>query len=183
MIDPRLAGLAPNFCEGSAMVTDEEHDALILSFTEEEIEFALRSMKSEIVLGPDGLPVIFFKKLGMSKEVVCGIVNGFALGTVDIARLNYAILSLIPKVKGAEFIKQYRPIALVNVIFKLVVKSYAIRLSPIASHVVNPCQFTFIKGRHILEGVLSLHKIVHEIRSKKNLLYCSSWILRKRTTG
>jgi hypothetical protein len=35
---------------------------------------------------------------------------------VDIARLNFGIITLIPKVKGADKIKQFRPITLINVI-------------------------------------------------------------------
>jgi hypothetical protein len=54
-------------------------------------------------------------------------LNGFALGRVDIARLKFGILSLIPKVAGAEDIKEFKPIALINVIFKFIAKAYAIR--------------------------------------------------------
>ena len=35
------------------------------------------------------------------------ITQGFWLGTVDISRLNYAVLTLIPKVKGADVISQF----------------------------------------------------------------------------
>jgi hypothetical protein len=77
------------------------------------------------------------------------ILNDFALGRVDIARLNFGILSLIPKVQGAENIKQYRPIALINVVFKLVSKAYAVRLSPVAHRVISQAQTAFIKGRFI----------------------------------
>jgi hypothetical protein len=101
--------------------------------------------------------------------LVLSIVNGFALGTVDVAGLNYGILSLIPKVVGADSIKQYRPIALINVIFKIVAKVYASRLSPVAHMIVSQTQTTFIKGRFIRDGALALHEILHELTSK-NLL-------------
>jgi hypothetical protein len=64
---------------------------------------------------------------------------------VDVSRLTFGILSLIPKVPGADNIRRYRPIALINVIFKLVAKAYAIRLSPIAHRVIAQSQTTFIK--------------------------------------
>jgi hypothetical protein len=67
---------------------------------------------------------------------VLQILNGFALGIVDIARLNFGILSLIPKVHGADNIKQFWPIALINVIFKLVAKAYAMRLSLVAHRII-----------------------------------------------
>jgi hypothetical protein len=86
---------------------------------------------------------------------------------VDIARLNFGAISLIPKVKGAEDIKQFRPIALINVIFKFIAKAYAIRLAPIAHRMVDRSQTAFIKGRCLHEGVLALHEIVHELREKR----------------
>jgi hypothetical protein len=41
-------------------VSDEENHDLILIFTEKQMEQVLASMKVDTVLGPDGLPVIFF---------------------------------------------------------------------------------------------------------------------------
>ena len=99
--------------------------------------------------------------------MVLHILNGFALGTLDISRLNYGVLSLIPKVPGAESIKQYRPIALINVIFKLVAKAYATRLSPVANRIISSSQTAFIKGRFIHDGALALHEIIHDIKLKK----------------
>lgn len=62
--------------------------------------------------------------------------NGFSRGMVDILRLNYGILSLIPKVQGADSIKQFRPIELINVLFKICVKVCALIMSPVAHHVI-----------------------------------------------
>jgi hypothetical protein len=67
---------------------------------------------------------------------------------------------------GADSIKQYRPIALIKVIFKLVAKAYATRLSPVAHRIVSQTQTAFIKGRFIHDGALALHEILHEITSK-----------------
>jgi hypothetical protein len=37
------------------------------------------------------------------------------------------------------------------------------RISPLADKVINESQSAFIKGRNILEGVVTLHEIVHEL--------------------
>jgi hypothetical protein len=103
----------------------------------------------------------------MLRKEILAILNGFALGKVDIARLNFGILSLIPKVPGADNIKQFRPIALINVIFKLVSKAYAFRLSPVAHQITSQAQTAFIKGRFIQDGPLALHEIIHELKTKK----------------
>jgi hypothetical protein len=80
---------------------------------------------------------------------------------------DMGVLSLIPKVSGANDIRQFRPIALINVIFKFVAKAYAIRLSPIAHRTISLTQSAFIRGRHIHEGILALQEIIHETKSKK----------------
>jgi hypothetical protein len=86
---------------------------------------------------------------------------------VDISRLNFGILSLIPKVQGADEVKQFRPIALINVVFKFVAKAYAIRLASLAGRTIDRSQTAFIKGRALHESVLALHEIVHELKVKK----------------
>ena len=93
----------------------------MLTFTEKEMDVVLASMKMDTAPGPDGLPVCFFKRFWkILRPVVLSITNDFSLGRMDIARLNFGILSLIPKIQVAEDIRQFRPIALINVIFKFV---------------------------------------------------------------
>lgn len=88
-------------------------------------------------------------------------------GELDIKRLNYGVITLIPKVKEANSIRQYRPICLLNVDFKGFTKTLNNRLVPLAKEVIGTDQTGFIKGRNILEGVVILHEVIHELRSKK----------------
>jgi hypothetical protein len=148
--------------------SSEDNDSLIRSFLPEELDQVLKETKTDTAPGPDGLPVIFFKSFwSLVKPLVLQLLNGFARGVLDISCLNFGILSLIPKLSGADDIKQFRSIALINVIFKLVSNAYAIRLAPIAHRVISTSQSAFIKGRLIHEGALALHEIVHELKVKK----------------
>lgn len=127
-------------------VSVEDNAAILLSFSDEEIDRALSAMKTDTAPGPDGFPVAFFKRCWpWIRPAVAQIFNGFALGQVDISRINYVILALIPRLVGADKISQYRPIALINVIFKLVAKCYALRLGPIAQKIVDR---SFPNGLH-----------------------------------
>lgn len=90
-------------------------------------------------------------------------------GMVDISRLNFGILSLIPKVAGADNIRQFRPIALINVPFKICSEATTARLVPTAQRTISRTQTAFIRGQNILEGSLALQEIIHELKRTKEL--------------
>jgi hypothetical protein len=50
---------------------------------------------------------------------------------------------------------------------KFFTKALAIRLMEVVEDTISKTQTTFIKGRNILEGVLILHKVIHEMRTKQ----------------
>lgn len=67
--------------------------------------------------GPDGPSVRFFQKFWKDvKWVVMAIFQDFFLGVIDASRLNYGVVTLIPKVVGVTDIRQFRPITVLNVI-------------------------------------------------------------------
>ena len=81
------------------------------------------------------------------------------------------MLALLPKVQGADNIRQFRPITLINVRFWLLAKGFATRLSPMASKIINKNQTTFIQGRSILDGIAVLHEVLHEIKATKEEVF------------
>ena len=88
-------------------------------------------------------------------------------GDLDISRFSYGVLTLLPNSNDAKSIQQYRPICLLNVIFKIFTKVVNNRANLIANKVVSPVQSVFIKGRFILDGVVSLHEVMREVHRKK----------------
>lgn len=84
---------------------------------------------------------------------------------MDIPRLNFAVLALIPKVQGADYITSFRSTTLINVIFKLIIKLSALRLDHVGSHIVGMCQSAFIEGCHIMRGSYGFMKSDTEIES------------------
>jgi hypothetical protein len=93
-------------------VSTTENEGLLLTLSEQDLEQIVKEMKTDTAPWPDGFLVAFFKKhWSMVKHGVLHIVNDFILGRIDISRLNYDVLSLIPKVPGADQISQFHPIA------------------------------------------------------------------------
>ena len=67
------------------------------------------------------------------------------------------MVSLIPKVQGANSIKDYRPIAVANFKFKIISKILADRLVLVAAKIISPNQYGFVQGRQIQDciGIVS----------------------------
>lgn len=95
------------------------------------------------------------------------MMNDFYMENLDLARLNFGVITLTPKVQEAKDVKQFRPICLLNVSFKIFTKLIAERLASKAQQLIDPCQTALIRGRYILDGVVMLHEIAHEMRTKK----------------
>ena len=121
-----------------------------------------------MVPGPNGFTVTFYKKiLAYHKGDLLEMMNDFFLGQLDIARLNYGVITLVPKVTDAKDVKQFRPICLLNVSFKIFTKLLMGRLSSVAEKLISPSQTAFIKGRYIYDGAVMLHEVIHELKQKK----------------
>ncbi|KAE8811193.1 hypothetical protein D1007_11941 [Hordeum vulgare] len=83
-----------------------------------------------------------------------------------MGRINYGVITLIPKLVGAAEIRQFRPITVINVVARIFAKVCATCLSLVSERIAHPLQSAFLKGRKIHDGILALHEVVHEVASK-----------------
>jgi hypothetical protein len=91
----------------------------------------------------------------------------FHNGSLPLFHLNYGIIMLLPKNKEAINIKQYHPIFLLNVSFKIFTKVAVRRLTQVAEKLISQSQTAFIPGRNIMEGAVILHETINELHRKK----------------
>jgi len=83
--------------------------------------------------------------------------------------LNATFLTLIPKEERVTNPKQFRPIALCNVIYKIITKVVANRLKPILPFIISKEQAGYVEGRQIMDRVILAHEVIHSLKSTKNL--------------
>ena len=141
---------------------------MVKEFHEEEVKTAMFSMKSNSAPGPNGFGVTFFKNFwSLIGKDYFALFQDLHRGVLDVRRLNYGVITLVPKIQEANNIKQYRPICLLNVDYKGITKVLTNRFSPLAQTLIGSNQTRFVKGRNILEGVVVLHEIIHELKSTK----------------
>ena len=91
------------------------------------------------------------------------LFKDFYEGELDIYRLNFAMITLVPKEKDATSMKKFRPISLLNCIFKTFTKVLTNRLAKLMNILTSSNQSAFIKGRFILESVVVTHEVIHKI--------------------
>lgn len=96
-------------------------------------------MNVEKALGPDGLNVGFYKYHW--KAIRQGMINFikhifFETSYLSL-EINHTHICLIPKIEKPLEVKDYRPISLCNVAYKLISKILAERLKPRLNNIIS----------------------------------------------
>lgn len=74
---------------------------------------------------------------------------------------------LIPKHDDPHTFKDFRPISLCNVLYKLVTKVLVHRLRPFLGDLISPLQSSFILGRGTKDNAILLQEIVYHMQKSK----------------
>ena len=134
----------------------------------DELRKSVFEMEKNKAAGPDGFNIEFYQHFWeLVKGDLFALLEEFYEHNLDLDRLNYGVISLLPKGSDADRIQKYRPICLLNVILKIITKILVNRLIIIISGVTRASQTAFIKGRYILEGVLVLHETLNSMHKTK----------------
>ncbi|GJU77776.1 putative RNA-directed DNA polymerase, eukaryota, reverse transcriptase zinc-binding domain protein [Tanacetum coccineum] len=140
----------------------------------DEIRTAVWECGSNKAPGPDGYFFMFIKRFwDLLKHDIQEFVASFFATSKFPQGANSAFITLIPKVSKPLFIKDYRPISLIGLHYKIVAKILANRLSKVIDSINCPEQSAFISGRQILDDPLILSEIVdwYKKRKKKLMLF------------
>ncbi|XP_061999298.1 uncharacterized protein LOC133716631 [Rosa rugosa] len=133
----------------------------------EDVKNVVFSMNVDSAPGPDGYTGHFFQACWdvVGLDVVRAVRSFFQSGYI-LPNLNSSFVALIPKVQEANVITQFRPIAMANFSFKIITRILADRLAPIASRIILPNQFAFLKGRQISDCIFLASECVNLLDNK-----------------
>jgi hypothetical protein len=113
-----------NIWDGFVTLSKADNEQLYRHFSETEIWNALSQMGKNKATGPDSIPIEFYQACwSIIKPDIIQLFLDFHWGKVDISRINYGIITLLPKVSNAARIQQYRSIYLLNCLYKLITKT------------------------------------------------------------
>nr|ABF93982.1 retrotransposon protein, putative, unclassified [Oryza sativa Japonica Group] len=88
--------------EGIAMLSEAEKERLIRPIEMEELKKVVFGMENNKAPGPDGFPVEFYKHFWyLIKDDLMELIIDFMKRKIGVERLNYGVITLIPKCKEA----------------------------------------------------------------------------------
>jgi hypothetical protein len=150
-------------------VTPEMNNRLCLESTEDEIADALFQIGPLKAPGVDGFPARFYQRnwATIKAEVTNAVKLFFATGRMPEGVNDTAII-LIPKVDQPETLKEFRPISLCTVIYKVISKCLVNRLRPMLGELISMNQSAFVPGRLITDNALVAFECLHFIETNTN---------------
>jgi hypothetical protein len=151
-------------------LSDEDKSLTNGAITEVEALKALKSLANGKTPGIDGLTTDFYKFFWSDiKYFVLNSVNYAFLAGEMSKDQKLGIISLSPKkTKIRLLLKNWRPITLLTVDYKIIAKCLANRLDKILPHYITMSQFGYVKGRYIGENVRCVIDI-NEICNQQNI--------------
>lgn len=150
------------------LVSTEDNYNLNRPVSEEEVKEVINEMHNGKVPGPNGFNIDFFKaSWDIVKKDILDVVEDSKISKTILKALNTSFIALIPKQDKAMTLDQFRPIALCNVIYKIISKVIANRLKPILPTLVSEEQTRYVEGRQILNNIIQAHEIVHSLKNNK----------------
>ena len=152
-------------------VTEEHNQELLKPVTVAEVAEAMKQLPAGKAPGADSIPAEFYQELW--EDIEFDVFN-FVAESITMAciseELNVSKITLLPKTEDRSRIQNFRPISLLNTMYKLVAKVYANRMKPLLHNWILPSQTGFVPNRCILDNIfLAFESIEWALENKQDL--------------
>ncbi|XP_019186532.1 PREDICTED: uncharacterized protein LOC109181235 [Ipomoea nil] len=156
------------FDDFAPRVSDEQNVMLDRPFNGEEVKTTLFSMFPDKAPGPDGMNSGFYQQFWsvVGEDVTRFIMHALNSGEFPEG-LNDTNIILIPKKEVPETVADLRPIALSNVIYRIMAKMLTNRMKTLMSDLISESQSAFIPSRLITDNILVAAEVGHYLNRKQ----------------
>lgn len=149
------------------VVTEEINSSLTKDVTYQEIENAASAINPDKSPGPDGMNAGFYRHhWSIIKPGVISHVKDFFQKSHLDPMINQTHICLIPKIDSPSSVRDYKPISLSNVAYKIISKVLAKKLKVWLNKIISENQSAFIPGMLITDNVLIAHELMHSLHTK-----------------
>ena len=154
---------------GSPVLSNLTRDSIEGPLSHQEILNALKKSKNGKSPGSDGFSFEFYKFFfsDLSWFLLRSLNFGYETGKLSVTQL-YGIITLLPKGdKPRQFLKNWRPISLLNVAYKLASSCIAERLKTCLHSIIHDQQKGFLQGRYIGENIRIMYDLLNYTENSK----------------
>ncbi|XP_030505125.2 uncharacterized protein LOC115720103 [Cannabis sativa] len=152
----------------SVIVPIFANEELSKSVSEEEVRKAIFQMHPDKSPGPDGMTQAFYQRCWqIVKGDVTQMVQHFFQNGVLEDECGEANIVLIPKKKNPQHMRDLRPIALCNVLYKVITKVMTNRMKLFMDAIIADSQSAFVLGRLISDNVLVSFEVLHYLKRQR----------------
>uniref|UniRef100_A0A670HUA2 Reverse transcriptase domain-containing protein n=1 Tax=Podarcis muralis TaxID=64176 RepID=A0A670HUA2_PODMU len=155
---------------GLPRLSQENRTILNLKITQQEIEGAIQNMQLGKSPGPDGLTSKYYKALkDYLTQPLMEVCNEIMEGKKAPESWKEAFITLIPKLESEKTqLKNYRPISLLNVDYKIFADILANRFKKVLNEVIHKDQAGLLPGRHLFENTRNIIDILELLQTNMN---------------
>ena len=147
---------------------EKESEFLEGPLTENEVFAFLKKMKNDKSPGPDGFTCEFFKFFWNELGTFITRAINYSKEVMHFSEPNkLGIITCIPKgKKPKQYLKNWRPICLLNVVYKIASGCIAERLKTYMDKLISRDQTGFLKGRFIGENIRLVYDLMNYTEQK-----------------
>ncbi|XP_010549577.1 PREDICTED: uncharacterized protein LOC104820715 [Tarenaya hassleriana] len=131
--------------------------------SDEDIKAEVFNLPKSKAPGPDEYSAEFFTSCWetIGADLIAAIQEFFCSGKL-LRQWNATLITLIPKSRKADQLKDFRPIACCNTIYKIISRILSRRLKLLMDQAITPNQSAFIPGRSITENILLATELISD---------------------
>ena len=151
-----------NLIHGPNKLNDNERASIEGQISYEEALGALKGMKNNKSPGNSGYTTEFFKFFfrDLGHYLVRSINHGFVEGKLSITQ-RQGVITCIPKEnKNLQHLKNWRPISLLNVSYKIASTCISNRLKSYLHKIINFSQKSYLNGRNINDNLKLMYDVL-----------------------